>query len=57
MMLAQVPADHVCYYPDAWIGTHSAAYYASVSVTESPTTMDWERGRDLIARGARECGR
>jgi hypothetical protein len=54
MLLAQLPQTRVCYYPDIWIGSHSAAWTGGA---ENPATMDWERGRDLIARGARECGK
>lgn len=52
MMLLQVPKEQVCFYPQAWIGDHSAAWSGGM---ESPTTMIWERGRDWIAKGYRSC--
>jgi len=54
MMLAQVPRAQICVFPDAWIGNHSTGWNGG---TESAATMVWERGRDWIARGWRECGR
>jgi hypothetical protein len=55
MLLAQVPVNRVCFYPDAWIGTHSAGFYDSGATSENGSMMIWERGRDFIARGRRNC--
>ena len=57
-LLAQVPQTNICFYPDAWIGYHTAAMRpneAGICCVESPTTMRWERGRDWIARGYSDC--
>lgn len=51
--LAIVPKANVCFRRSAWIGYHTPA--ALPGVTESPTTMRWERGADWIERGYREC--
>ena len=59
MLLAQVPKDHVCFYPGAWIGTHTPAQRQNAQgycCEESPTTMHWERGKDWIANGYAKCG-
>ena len=53
MALMTVPPAQVCFYPDAWIGTHTAAMDANGN--ESPSTMRWERGREWIAKGWRKC--
>jgi hypothetical protein len=55
LMIAQVPEDHVCIMRNAWIGYHSE--HRRPDGTESPRTMAWERGRDWIVRGWRECGK
>ena len=49
-ILKIVPKDHICFRPDAWIGYHS---HPGI---EDTTTMIWERGRDWIARGYKQCG-
>ena len=55
-MLAMVPSDHKCFYPDAWIGFHTEHQLPQwQGGTESPTTMRWERGRDWIAKGFKPC--
>ncbi len=53
LLLAQVPRDHVCFRPSAWIGYHTAARQADG--TESTTTMRWERGKDWIKKGYKAC--
>ena len=50
--LMQVPRDHVCFYPDAWIGYHSPAWTGR---SEPASQMIWERGRDWIAKGYQPC--
>jgi hypothetical protein len=60
MALATVPKDQVCFYPSAWIGYHTEAAGPDASgrcCFEATNTMRWERGRDLVARGYRECSR
>ena len=58
MALIAVPKEQVCFYPSAWIGYHTAAKHPDEQgrcCVESPTTMRWERGRDLINRGYNQC--
>ena len=58
MLLDQVPKANICVYPQAWIGYHTAAQHNNpdgTCCTESTTTMRWERGSDMIARGYRSC--
>lgn len=52
-LIAQVPKDHVCFTPSAWIGYHTAEQ--RLDGTESVSTMRWERGRDWIKKGYRQC--
>lgn len=52
MMLAQVPRDHVCIYPDVWFGFHSAAWHG---LSEPAQSMIWERGREWVAKGYAQC--
>lgn len=54
-LIALVPKENVCFRRSAWVGYHTGAQ--SPSGIESPTTMRWERGREWIARGYRECGK
>ena len=55
-MLAMVPADHKCFYPDAWIGFHTEHQLAQWrGGTEQSNTMRWERGRQWIAKGYKSC--
>ena len=48
--LFTLPRDQVCVAPDAWIGSHS-------HLGSPDDTIEWQRGRDLIAQGQRECAR
>lgn len=50
--LAQVPHDHICFPPDAWLGDHSRAWHGGPERTQ---TMVWWRGRDMIAKGWKQC--
>ena len=52
-LIAQVPKDHICFMPSAWIGYHTSEQ--GVDGYEQTWTMRWERGRDWIARGYRPC--
>ena len=55
-MLAMVPKDHVCFYPDAWIGFHTEQQLPQwLGGTENPNTMRWERGKKWIAKGYKSC--
>ena len=54
-LIGQIPPERVCFYPQAWIGYHTAARLPDG--TEPTWTMRWERGRDWIARGYPECKR
>lgn len=53
MAISTVPMKQVCFYPQAWIGYHTAAQRENG--TESSNTMRWERGRDWIKNGYGEC--
>lgn len=60
MALATVPKEQVCFHPQAWIGYHTAAQGPNEKgqcCFESPSTMRWERGRDWIAKGYKQCER
>jgi hypothetical protein len=48
-MLALVPIDHVCVYPDAWFGYHTGAQRGDG--IEFTQTMMWRRGWELIDSG------
>jgi hypothetical protein len=50
MLLAQVPQQNVCFYDDAWIGTHAQYDHAEIA-----RDMIWERGRDWIKQGYGKC--
>ena len=55
-LISQVPQDHVCFTPSAWIGYHTEHQLPqSQGGTENPNTMRWERGRDWIAKGYKQC--
>lgn len=46
--LLTLPPDQICVAPQAWIGSH-------VRDDLSTDELRFERGRDLIERGYREC--
>lgn len=53
MAIQTVPMNQVCVYRSAWFGYHSALQNKDGS--ESPTTMNWERGTAWIAKGYADC--
>ena len=53
-LIPVIPKENVCFTRTAWIGYHTAAQHNNpdgTCCTESTTTMRWERGSDMIARG------
>lgn len=48
LWLLTLPKDQICIFPEAWIGQHT-------DFGRSDDTIKWERGADVIARGALAC--
>lgn len=53
MAIETVPMKQVCVYQQAWFGYHTSTVDANGN--EATSTMRWERGREWIERGYKEC--
>lgn len=52
LMLDLVPKENICFRASAWIGYHRDEHLTG---SEPAWLMTWERGRDWINKGYREC--
>lgn len=52
LLLDAVPQENICFRASAWIGYHRGDHMTG---PEPAHMMTWERGRDWIKKGYREC--